>query len=721
MGKKSKDELRDEVSQVTLELRQLQGKVEDFQKIFRELEDKRQGVRRTHFPPKYFHMKDLAREYSHVATELRTTDEQTNGKSAEQRRQSPIARLMAASEAFAGKANTVHDLEAIRHVDALCSARLVGCRLSLVLSQIAVTTLQLEWIRALIHVRVIYIINIFQIMDKAESKADLLNEVSHVTLELHQLQDRIAQLQDVFEQLENSYIILRDLLEDVSDLAQNFRDAWYGSTDTTNTNRRRGTVTRLVENCKAFASNRQALNRLEVIQNGLSGLKKKELKRELEERKADLAQKKLVFKQLGDLLQELERLHVESKRYLGQPVYDAAHHVVYVKIEFKDEGSVIDILALELQHLWCQPSETERALFTFQQVRVGIICVPNMETGQDHLFPTLMVDGLMRTMLMPKGVEQPENPMINTLLESYRAVAQREKAEKERKKYVKRRSHAGFQDKYGLTSVAMKWKIQPAVANLSIKEKENEKVPSPPQMVEPVTDFDPLPPEIFTEPVQLEKVTHLTHRLAAPEFQPAETVDLRPIHKHLLVRRSLRCRECEHNLSKPDFNPLSIKFKIQLIALNHIPELRIMSPATFTPNKETVVTFTLSNPSVYNTVVKLLPIEGETDTDYMTAKIELPKADLVLAHHDDTAVYDDSSKISPEFKDDPRVIVFRRANKLGFVAKVTPICKSGDVKVSFQMKHEFRNTAAAIQSEDKEPKLEWLQQQVFVRLGRIGQ
>jgi len=26
-------------------------------------------------------------------------------------------------------------------------------------------------------------------------------------------------------------------------------------------------------------------------------------------------------------------------------------------------------------------------------------------------------------------------------------------------------------------------------------------------------------------------------------------------------------QECEHNLSKPEFNPLSIKFKIQLIAL----------------------------------------------------------------------------------------------------------------------------------------------------------
>lgn len=320
--------------------------------------------------------------------------------------------------------------------------------------------------------------------------------------------------------------------------------------------------------------------------------------------------------------------------------------------------------------------------------------------------------------------ENPNGKKINTLLESYRAVAQREKAEKERKKYVKRRSHAGFQDKYGLTSVAMKWKIQPAMSNLSVKDKETaEKSPSPSvlDMVETVTDFDPLPTDIFTEPIHLEKVTHLCHRLASPEFQPQETGGLRPIHKHLLVRRSLRCRECEHNLSKPDFNPLSIKFKIQLIALNHIPELRIMSPTTFSPNQETIVTFTLSNPSVYNTIVKLMPIETETCLDYMTARIELPKGDLVLAHHDDTAVYDDSNKISPEFKDDPRVIVFRRANKLGFVAKVTPFCKSGDVKVSFLMKHEFRNTAAAIQSEDKEPKLEWLQQQVYVHLGQINQ
>ncbi|KAK7111844.1 hypothetical protein V1264_011411 [Littorina saxatilis] len=316
-----------------------------------------------------------------------------------------------------------------------------------------------------------------------------------------------------------------------------------------------------------------------------------------------------------------------------------------------------------------------------------------------------------------KDEENPEAKRINTLLESYRSIAQREKAEKERKKYVKRRSHAGFQDRYGLTSVAMKWKIQPAMSNLSVKE--TEKVPPAPELVSPVEDFDPLPSEIFSDIVQLDKVTYLSHRLNAPEFQPPATKDLRPVHKHLLVRRSLRCRECDHNLSKPDFNPLSIKFKIQLIALNHIPEIRIMAPATFSVNKETVVTFTLSNPSVYSTVVKLLPIEGDTDLDYMTAKVDLPKSDLVLALHDDTAVYDDGTKAQQEFKDDPRVVVFRRANKLGFAAKVTPFCKEGEVKVSFMMKHEFRNTAAAIQSEDKEPKLEWLEHRIFINLGRI--
>ncbi|GFN83167.1 dynactin subunit 4 [Plakobranchus ocellatus] len=234
-----------------------------------------------------------------------------------------------------------------------------------------------------------------------------------------------------------------------------------------------------------------------------------------------------------------------------------------------------------------------------------------------------------------------------------------------------------------------------------------------------VDSFEPLSNEYFTEPAALVKTTKLVHRHKVPEFQPSEISQLHPIHKHLLMRKSLRCRECEHNLSKADFNPSSIKFKIQLTAQHHVPEIRIMSPSTFTLNKETIVTVTLSNPSVFSMSVSLNTIDDESDTDYSSAKVELPKKDLVLAGRDEPSMqmYDESSQ-ADEFKDDPKLIVFRKGNKIGFIVKVTPVVKEGDVKIQFAMKHEFRNTtAAALQSESKEPEIVWLEHKVYMNLG----
>lgn len=62
-------------------------------------------------------------------------------------------------------------------------------------------------------------------------------------------------------------------------------------------------------------------------------------------------------------------------------------------------------------------------------------------------------------------------------------------------------------------------------------------------------------------------VTSLNQRFSQPDLQPEKTSDLSPIHKHLFIKRSQRCRECEHNVYKPEYNPSSIRFKIQLAAL----------------------------------------------------------------------------------------------------------------------------------------------------------
>ncbi|VEL24916.1 unnamed protein product [Protopolystoma xenopodis] len=74
------------------------------------------------------------------------------------------------------------------------------------------------------------------------------------------------------------------------------------------------------------------------------------------------------------------------------------------------------------------------------------------------------------------------------------------------------------------------------------------------------------------------EVSTLAQRHLAPLLQPTNASQLEPRHKALVVKRSMRCRRCEHNMSKADFNPSSIKFRINLSALYHVPEVRIIPP-----------------------------------------------------------------------------------------------------------------------------------------------
>lgn len=51
--------------------------------------------------------------------------------------------------------------------------------------------------------------------------------------------------------------------------------------------------------------------------------------------------------------------------------------------------------------------------------------------------------------------------------------------------------------------------------------------------------------------------------------------DLRPVATLLCTKRSKRCRSCRHILSKPETKITSIRYKIKLLALNHIPRINI--------------------------------------------------------------------------------------------------------------------------------------------------
>uniref|UniRef100_A0A671F333 Dynactin subunit 4 n=1 Tax=Rhinolophus ferrumequinum TaxID=59479 RepID=A0A671F333_RHIFE len=291
------------------------------------------------------------------------------------------------------------------------------------------------------------------------------------------------------------------------------------------------------------------------------------------------------------------------------------------------------------------------------------------------------------------GWQEPENPhtqRMNKLIEYYQQLAQKEKVERDRKKLARRRNYMplAFSDKYGLGTRLQRPRAGATIstlAGLSLKEGEDQKEIK----IEPaqaVDEVEPLPEDYYTRPVNLTEVTTLQQRLLQPDFQPICASQLYPRHKHLLIKRSLRCRKCEHNLSKPEFNPTSIKFKIQLVAVNYIPEVRIMS----IPNLR-----------------------------YM--KVVVPPKELVLAGKDAAAEYDELAE-PQDFQDDPDVIAFRKANKVGLFIKVTPQREEGEVTVCFKMKHDFKNLAAPIrpiEEGDQSTEVIWLTQHVELSLGPL--
>lgn len=132
----------------------------------------------------------------------------------------------------------------------------------------------------------------------------------------------------------------------------------------------------------------------------------------------------------------------------------------------------------------------------------------------------------------------------------------------------------------GVTAAALRKRIGLPADRTHPLLKSKPKKPEPAVAVEEVEE---LPDSIFTEPLNFLEgilwyiyigncyikrflVTSIDQRLLYPESQPVTVDKMFPVHKQLSIKRSLRCRACEHNVSKPEYNPNSVKFKIQLFA-----------------------------------------------------------------------------------------------------------------------------------------------------------
>ncbi|XP_047525437.1 dynactin subunit 4 [Pieris napi] len=292
------------------------------------------------------------------------------------------------------------------------------------------------------------------------------------------------------------------------------------------------------------------------------------------------------------------------------------------------------------------------------------------------------------------------NPFANRfaqLMEYYKAIAQQEKQEKldkERKKFAIRGNYITLTDKTGLTGAMARNRAgmpssestSSAIANFVTSQATEE--------------VEELPDDYHTREVNLKMITTMPQRLASPEWQAQQVSRLQPIARPLSVKRSQRCRQCDHNLTKPEYNPGSIKFKIELLAFYHVPEVKIISYETIMPGVTSALLLKLTNPTAHEMQIQLIQpnevpeieekeepknieksleksLNLEKDMSWKSVverkptlpsaiKVNNPELTFTLAQRDDAAEYDDDSH-----HDTNDIILWRKSNKLALRLQLT--------------------------------------------------
>lgn len=263
---------------------------------------------------------------------------------------------------------------------------------------------------------------------------------------------------------------------------------------------------------------------------------------------------------------------------------------------------------------------------------------------------------------------------FSILLEHFQAVVLQEKQEKQeywRRKAPKPNKFPSITDRTGITvsmirrqmgySDKNQMKIKPSIINPSIAT----------DVVEPLPDY------LFKQELSLKNITTTKQRLAQPSGQPYTVNKLFPQHKSLSIKRSLRCRACEHNLIKPEYNPGSIKYRMQLFASLHIPEVRLIKSEIFRAGVNATVTLKLINPTIHDMTLTIMELPTDEEESLMidelkkgfdksvsistpsisrqtslneeprfvdknvTGQIVLPDSSFIILHKDDSTEYDE--------------------------------------------------------------------------------
>nr|XP_019533956.2 dynactin subunit 4-like [Aedes albopictus] len=350
---------------------------------------------------------------------------------------------------------------------------------------------------------------------------------------------------------------------------------------------------------------------------------------------------------------------------------------------------------------------------------------------------------------------------FSLLLEHYQSVVLHEKQEKQelwRRKTPKQSKFPSLTDRTGLTVAMIRRQMGWAESKAQVKS-----TPSPINKSAATETVEELPADIFTKELTLKNITTLQQRLSHPSKQPFTVNKLFPQHKLLSIKRSLRCRQCDHNVIKSEYNPSSIKYRIAMFAAYHVPEVRIVRCEPLVKGQDAFLTLKIINPTINDMTITImeLPMEAEEklmidelkqaaessassslmisglstsltkqaslaeDPRMVEAKVNgtfrLPDSSFVINHRDDSAEFDEVVQSQQE---DPKFIIWRKANQIAMKLAVQPnedCTPEDEIIVGFSLQYTYVNTVVEKSSTPtKGPQKQALTTRVYVKLGKLS-
>lgn len=219
-------------------------------------------------------------------------------------------------------------------------------------------------------------------------------------------------------------------------------------------------------------------------------------------------------------------------------------------------------------------------------------------------------------------------------------------------------------------------------------------------------DVEELSEDIFTQSINLKSgeflyflpnesilnhtvllVTTIEQRFTQPANQPESVKHLYPQHKNLSIKRSIRCRHCEHNVIKPEYNPTSIKYRIQQFASSHVPEIRIIKCDQLQAGKNCMITLKMTNPTMNDMTITLTELPTEDEEEIMIEEMRKNFEKSV-------SVATKSSLMRPSMIEDARMVSY----------KTTAILEPLDSSFVISQRDDSAEFDEDIQSDKKDPK-----------------